>query len=31
LQTIVWVFTEVPDLIAYLTAWLGGHFIDLVA
>ena len=31
LRTVVWVFTGVPDLIAYLTAWLRGHFIDLAA
>jgi hypothetical protein len=31
LRTIVWVFAGVPNLNAYLTAWLRGHFINLAA
>jgi len=31
LRTIAWAFAGVPNLNAYLTAWLRGHFIDLAS
>lgn len=31
LRTVMWRLRDIPDLIAYLSAWLRGHFINLAA